>query len=257
MKPILFNQRVTVFTNSFIGYSDTYEQKLRSKFTTKVENIGMLQPNFAVMVGPQQIISPNQIPQNSPWFIIIEGIKVEFMPNKIDIVSDFITTAESENTRLNELINLLDQINRTLPDLIDNNITRIAYAPSFGLEGENGMSVDEYWKSIIQIPDLANSSIQEKMLRYNTLCKKSFDNYQDTLINRVVTISEGQRKETKTTPNGIVSKTIECVIISIDINTSTKGFITYSISAVNKFCTIAQVMGKELLQKLIGLNNEN
>lgn len=245
MEPIIFNQRVTVFTNSFIGYSDTYEQELRSKFTTDVENIGMLQPNLAVMVGPQQIISQNQIPQNYPWFIIVNGIKVEFMPNKIDVVSDvFITTMEHEKTRLNELINLLNQINGIISI---GSITRMAYAPSLGLEGENGISVDEYWKSIIRIQDLTGSSKQEKMLRYNTPCKKSFGSYHDIVINRVVTISEGQRKETKTASDGMVnSKTIECVIISIDINT--RGITgNYSVSAVEDFCTIAQVMEQELL----------
>lgn len=249
MKYIIFNQRLTVFTNKYWGYSDTYEQKLRSKFMTGVENIGMLQPNLALTIGPQQITPPDQIPQNVPWFIIVHGIKVEFMANKIDIVSDtFITNKDAEITRLQELVVFFKKINETISI---GSITRMAYAPSFGLEGDDEKSVDEYWKSIIKIPDLPDSSKQEKILRYNTLTKINFDKYKDVKINRVITISEGQRKETKTTSNdGIVdSKTIECVIISIDINTSgTTG--NYSIDAVDMFCKNAQDMGHELLEIL-------
>lgn len=248
MKPIIFNQRVTVFTNSFIGYSDTYKQELSSNLIN-IEELGMLQPNFAVMVGPQQIISPDQVPQNAPWFIKVRGIKVEFMPNKIDIVSDsFIETEEDEISRLNELTELLTQINAIISI---GSITRMAYAPSFGLEGGDGMYVNDYWKSIIRIPDLANSRKQERMIRYNTICEQKFDEYPNAMVNRVITISEGQRTETKTTPEGKVdSKTIECVIVSIDINTS--GITgNYSISTVDEFCKKAQIMGRDLLAVII------
>lgn len=244
MKPIIFNQRVTVFTNSFIGYSDAYKQELSSKLTN-IEEVGILQPNFALMVGPQQIISPNQMPQNAPWFIKVHGIKVEFMPNKIDVVSDlFVETKEDEISRLNELTELLARINAIISI---GSITRMAYAPSFGLEGEDGMSVNDYWSSIIRIPDMANSRKQERMIRYNTICRQNFGEYSNVIVNRVITISEGQRTETKTTPEGKVdSKTIECVIISIDINTS--GITgNYLINAVDAFCKKAQIMGQELL----------
>ncbi len=244
MKPIIFNQRVTVFTNSFIGYSKAYEQELSSKLIN-IEEVGMLQPNFAVMVGPQQIISPNQVPQNAPWFIKVHGIKVEFMPNKIDIVSDlFVKTEKDEIFRLNELTDLLTRINAIISI---GSITRMAYAPSFGLEGEDSMSVNDYWRYIIRIPDLPNAHKQERMIRYNTICEQKFGEYPNTTVNRVITISEGQRTEIKTTPEGKVdSKTIECVIISIDINTS--GITgNYSISAVDAFCKKAQTIGRELL----------
>lgn len=249
MKPIIFNQRLTVFTNKYLGYSDTYGQQLRSKFTTAVEKIGMLQPSFALAIGPQQSTSPDQIPQNGPWFIIVHGIKVEFIANKIDIVSDtFITNKDAEIARLQELVGLLRKINEIISI---GGITRMAYAPSFGLEGDKEKSVDDYWKSIIKISDLPDSSKQEKMLRYNTLTKINFDKYNDVEINRVITISEGQRKETNTTSNGDIvnSKTIECVIISIDINTSGMTG-NYSIDAVDMFCKNAQDMGYELLKIL-------
>lgn len=244
MEPIIFNQRVTVFTNSFIGYSDTYKQELSSKLIN-VEEVGMLQPNLAVMVGPQQIVSPNQVPQNAPWFIRVQGIKVEFMPNKIDLVSDsFVKPNKDEISHLSKLTKLLVQINETIPI---GSITRIAYAPSFGLEDGNGVSVSEYWKSIIRIPDFDDSHTQERMVRYNTICNQNFGDYRNVKINRVITISEGQRIETKTTPEGKVdSKTIECVIVSIDINTNGNTG-NYFIDAVDAFCKKAQAMGKDLI----------
>lgn len=245
MKPIIFNQRVTIFTNSFIGYSDKYKDELISKLGN-IEEMGMLQPNFAVMVGPQQIISPNQIPQGAPWFIKVRGIRVELQPNKIDIISEqFINTAEKEITRMNELTELLIQINNIISI---GSITRMAYAPSLGLESIDGTSIKSYWDSIIGIPDLSDSHKQEKMIRYNSTCNQNIDNHQNIAINRVVTITEGQRTETKTDPiNGKVeNRIIECVIVSIDVNT--KGIDgNYTTNNVNTFCQNAQILGRELL----------
>lgn len=251
MKPIIFNQRVTVFTNAFIGYSETNKQDLNSNLGN-IKEIGMSQPNFSIMFGPQQIISPNQIPLNSPWFIKIhdeqnmhDPIKVEFMPNKIDIISEsFISSEIDEVTQLERMIDLLVKINQTISI---GSITRIAYAPSFGLESENGAPVNNYWTSIINIPDLDNSRKQETMVRYNTICKLDFKNYKNVATNRVITISEGQRTETKTNQNGSVdSKTIECVIVSVDINTSGNTG-NFDISSVKEFCLKSQIMGRKLL----------
>lgn len=251
MKPIIFNQRVTVFTNSFIGYSDTYKQELNTKLGN-IKEIGTLQPNFSIMFGPQQIISQNQIPQNSTWFIRIhdeqnmcDPIKVEFIPNKIDIISEsFISSEEDEIIQIKRMTDLLAKINHIISI---GSITRIAYAPSFGLESENGVPLNNYWKSIINISDLNNSSKQEMMVRYNTICKLDFENYNDVVTNRVITISEGQRTETKTNQNGVIdSRTIECVIVSIDINTSGNTGI-FTMDSVKEFCLTSQKMGRELL----------
>lgn len=244
MKPIIFNQRVTVFTNSFIGYSDTYKELLAS-LLGNIEEMGMLQPNFPMMAGPQQIISPNQIPPHAPWFIKVRGIRVELQPYKIDIVSDkFINTEEEEIARMNELVKLLIDINQTISI---GSITRIAYAPSLGLESVDETSVGCYWKSIIGISDLADSRKREQMVRYNVPCKLDFGEYNNLEINRVVTITEGQRTKTKTSSDGkVANEVIECVIVSIDVNTNgTDG--NYSIETVNAFCHKAQIMGRELL----------
>lgn len=251
MKQIIFNQRVTVFTNSFIGYSDNYEQELRSNFDD-IDDIGVLQPNLAIMISPQQIISPNQIPQNAAWFIKICDIKVEFLPNKIDIVSDlFINSEKDEITRLNQLTKLLININKIISI---GSITRIAYAPSFGLEYEDTISIDNHWKSIINIPDIGNSCKQEKMVRYNTQCKQDFCKYKNIIVNRVVTISEGQRVERRNTPKGEVNnKRIECMIVSLDINTSGNTG-NYSIESVDTFCKKAQSIGRELLDYVTRLS---
>lgn len=245
MKSIIFNQRVTIFSNSFIGYSDTRKNIIVSKLGN-VEDMGMLQPNFSVMFGPQQIISPNQIPPNAPWFVNIHGIRIEFQPNKIDIVSNkFVNTKEEECLRLDELTKLLKEINEAIPV---GSITRIAYAPSAGLESTDEISVSDFWKSIIGIPDLPDSNKQEKMIRYNTPYKQSFGGYQDLTINRVVTITEGTRTETNTESQNdkTENRTIDCVIVSIDINThGNEG--NFSTDEVKAFCQEAQMRGRELL----------
>lgn len=249
MKPIIFNQRVTVFTNLFIGYSDANKNSLISKLGG-IEEVGMLQPNFSVIVGPQQILSPNQIQQNAPWFIKVRGTRVEFLPNKIDIISDaFINTEEKEISNISELTKLLSQINESIQL---GNIARIAYAPSLGLEGIDKTSVSNYWKSVIGIPDLDDSYKQEKLVRYNTPCEQDFGRYTNIKINRVVTIHEGQRNETRTNPtNGNVeNRTIECVIVSIDINTDGNNIGNYSTDDVSDFCRKAQIWGREVLTKI-------
>ncbi|NPD90902.1 hypothetical protein [Xylanibacter muris] len=244
MKPIIFNQRVTVFTNSFIGYSDTRKDIIISKLGN-IGEVGVLQPNF-VMVGPQQIISPNQIPLNAPWFVRYRDIRIEFQPNKIDIVSGlFINTEEDEKKRVNELTELLKGINEAISI---GSITRMAYSPSLGLESVDDNSIAGYWNSIIGIPDLPNSYKQEKAIRYNAPCEQDLGMHQSLKINRVVTITEGQRTEAKTNPtNGkIENKTIECVIVSIDINThGIDG--NYSIDDVNAFCSKALTLERELI----------
>lgn len=236
MKSVIFNQRVTVFTNSFIGYSDTHKNRLVSKLGS-VEETGILQPDFAVMLGPQQIISSSQIPQNAPWFIKTRGVKVAFQPGKIDVISDtFINTIEEESNRINELTRLLTQINEAISI---GNITRMAYAPSLGLESDND-ELNSFWNSLIGIVDLDGSPKREKMIRYNIPCQ------DNGLINRVVTITEGQRAETISADNKIENKTMECVIVSIDINTHGNDG-CFSTDDVNIFCTKAQKMKEEIL----------
>lgn len=249
MKSMIFNQRMTVFTNSYSGYSDSYKDILNSKFGGSCE-CGALQPNLAFMLGPQQIVNPNQIPQGAPWFIKMGGIRIEFQPNKIDVVSDlFIVEEDKEKTRILELGSILSRVNEVLPIGC---ITRIAYAPSWGLESEDGASVTDYWNSVIGISDMSGSIKQERMLRYNTPCKIDFGSHTNVDINRVVTLSEGVRTETPvaaTKDNLPTSRSLECVIVTIDINTNGVNGV-YTMDDVNTFCQKAQILGLEL-QKVI------
>lgn len=246
MKSIIFNQRVTVFTNSFIGYSENYKNALIAKFGDASE-FGALQPNFALMVGPQQIVNPNQIPQGSPWFVKTDGVRVELMPNKIDVVSDFFVENEKhELERLGKLTTILSQINGAIPIGC---ITRIAYAPSWGLEESAELdSVESFWETAIGIPNTEDSHKQDKTIRYNTLCNMTFGSHSDVSVNRVVTITEGQRTETRKNANNsfVESNTIKCVIASFDINTNGISG-NYSTDDVNSFCQNAQKLGRELI----------
>ena len=247
MKSTIFNQRLTVFTNSFIGYSEGNIQILKSKFSN-IESIGQLPFNFSVSFGTPQNSSPNQIQPGVPWFIKINGAKIDFTPNKIEVLSDvFVTPGEDEIRRMNELIDILTEFDNLISI---GNITRMAYAPSFGLEGENEDSVDIYWTSIINIPNLNSYHSQERMVRYNTRSTLNICENDNVLINIVITISDGQRTERRTDQNGeIDSKTIECVIVSVDINTN--GYTgNFLINHVREFCQNAQMIGFELFNSI-------
>lgn len=247
MKSIIFNQRVTVFTNSFIGYSDIYKQELSSKFGD-IEEIGGLS-NFTLIVGFPQNISQNQIQPNTPWFIKFADIKIEFQPSKIDVISNkFIATEKDEEDHIMVLINVLKQIDQIISI---GNITRMAYVPSLGFESTDETSMNSYWNSIIKIPDVPNSTKLEKTVRYNTICNQDLNSHSHVTINRVVTLAEGQRTYSQQ-PNSKIegSRSIECVIATIDINTS--GFNGhYTIEDLTCFCDKAKIMERELLCVLI------
>ena len=222
-----------MFVPAFVSYSASNENLVTSVLPSITgKGIAGWMPNMIYPSQPMPL--DGQIPVGTPWFVKFGNYTMVFLPNKIDVIMEgnFLENESQEKESMMTAVNYLLAVKEKC-QLLD--ATRIAYAPTMGLDEDDTFSVDTYFDKLVSIPCMKGTAKTDFMLTMNRPLRKSFGNQQDMWINFLFKINEGNRtkKEMVDGKEGEV-KQYRCAIIEMDINTK-EGNVSYTDDDVRAF----------------------
>ena len=240
-----------MFVPAFVSYSASNENLVASVLPPITEK-GVAAGWGANMMYPPLPFLGGQIPIGAPWFVKFANSTMIFSPNKIDIVLEgiFLENGGQESESLRTAVDYLLAVKKKC-QLLD--ATRIAYAPTLGLDEDDSFSVDGYFDKLVSIPFMGGVSKTDFLLTMNHPMRKTFGNKQDIWVNFLFKINEGSRTQKETIGEGEEEiKQYRCVIMEMDINTK-DGNINYSDDDVWGFYNNVLYWKEDLFNSLVNI----
>lgn len=230
---VTFVRRVTLFFQKNINATQ--------------ENMTLMKSAFSgAQVGSAFRADDYELPkyvEGLPWVVMLKNqdlpILIQFAGNKMDVVSQ--VNIEAEDHEVIVAHKLRDTAFIAVDTLCINNVVRMAYAPTIGID--NSPAIDEYFNQKIQLPIIEKLGVSDISLKMNTPVKVELAG-KEVDTNRSIKISTGLKKENSSQDE------IKCVIVELDINTKGENN-EFSKEDITEFIDKALPMRQPLIQSIL------
>lgn len=230
---VTFVRRVTLFFQKNINATQ--------------ENMTLMKETFSgAQVGPAFRADDYELPkyvEGLPWVVMLKKqdipILIQFAGNKMDVVSQ--VNLDAEDLEVIVVQKLRDTAFMAIDTLCINNVVRMAYAPTIGID--DSPAIDEYFNQKIQLPIIENIGVSDISLKINSPVKFELDG-KEVDTNRSIKISTGLKKENNSQDE------IKCVIVELDINTKGENN-EFGKDDITEFIKKALSMRQPLIQSIL------
>lgn len=223
MRKITFIRRITVFIDHTILFIRDNLGRLSEIFPAAV-----VAPEVSG-IAPQPILAAPPIePNDAPWYMLtwMEGRKVQFYPNRIDIIElQHTSSLEAEQQLVSSMMEDLKEI---LKGLEINRLQRLAYAPIVAIEEEKDFCVADYFANHVILLDFETAKPSERNINVSYHVERMIEGERRS-INLACKLSEGYKKSAQSNIN------LPTLIIEPDINTSYEPAVQYETSIIDYF----------------------
>jgi len=233
-QPVIVQLRGTIFFPQFIGYTQENADKFKELLLPDAEVMGL--PPTGV---PFNKTNPLALAYGMPWQLISNGIRILFLPNKIDILQEREGAMGEVDV---DFLKICTELFLRFKEASGFSVNRLAYAPLLSIKTDGNLQNSEFWQGIIK--QISYRGVPLQNIEFNYLLKNVVNIHgKDIEMNFLHQISDGYHYTRG-------AKDYDCVLLRLDINTVPDKPYSFEIEDIKLFYTEVLRLQKEQIENL-------